>query len=72
MPRTWGEYPTSLQREGRAIPTGLAVQQLGDTEIEQLDDAVSGHQDIRGLQIPVHDQMSVGVPDGREHLKEES
>jgi hypothetical protein len=38
-----------------------AGEQLGDAEIEQLGPAVGGHQDVRRLEIPVNDQVLVGV-----------
>ena len=40
---------------------GIALDQLGDTEIEQFDAAVPLDQDIRRLEIPVHDQVGMSV-----------
>ena len=48
-------------------------QQLGDAEIEQTDLAFTGHQDIRRLQVTVHDPVVMGVldraQDGQEQLQ---
>ena len=33
--------------------------ELGDAEVEQLRRPVGGHQDVAGLDVPVHDQVAV-------------
>ncbi len=38
-------------------------EQLGDPEIEQLHLAVGRHQDVAGLEIPVHDEILMGELD---------
>jgi hypothetical protein len=48
--------------DGQRVAAGLAlVQQFGDAEIQQFGHAGRGHQDVRGLQIPMHDEILVGV-----------
>ena len=39
------------------------VEQLGDTEIQQLGVAFGGHQDVGGLEVAVDDQVLVRVLD---------
>ncbi len=57
-------------QRGRLV-AGLALEQLGDAEIEQLHLAVRGHQDVRGLEVAVHDQVGVRVGDRRQHVEEQ-
>ena len=39
----------------------IGVEELGDAEIEQLDDAVVGHQDVRRFEVAVHHELTVGM-----------
>ena len=48
----------------------VRVEQLGDAEVEQLHLAGLGDEDVRRLQIPVHDQVRVGVLDGLADLEQ--
>jgi hypothetical protein len=48
-----------------AIPIAIAGQQLGDAEVEQLDLARRGHQDVGRLEVAVHHQAAVGAVDRR-------
>ena len=50
--------------EQRRLAQQLGLEELGDAEIEELRGAVGRHQDIRGLEVPVHDEVLVGVLDG--------
>ena len=40
---------------------------LGEAEVEDLDVAVAGHEDVVGLQVPMHDTLAVG---GGESLRD--
>jgi hypothetical protein len=57
-----------LGREG-AVPgergalVGVA-EQFGDAEVEEARGAVAGHEDVRGLQVPVDDHVGVRVAHG--------
>ena len=52
-----------LGHRGRHI--GVRIEQLSDSEIEQLGMAIAGHQNVGRLQIPVDNQVAVGIADGR-------
>ena len=47
------------------------LEQPGDAEVEQLHLAGVSNQDVRRLEIPVHDQPGVRVRDGPRHLQEQ-
>ena len=47
------------------------LEQCGDTEVEELRLAVSRHEDVRRLEVPVHDQVLVGVVDRPAHGPEQ-
>jgi hypothetical protein len=49
----------------------FTLEELGDAEVEQLDLAVGAHQHVRGLQVPVHDQVRVCVRDRGRHVEEQ-
>ena len=44
---------------------------LRDAEVEELHGAVSGHEDVRRLQVTVHDHLTVRILDRFAHLAEE-
>ena len=50
-------------RLGHAFALSDGVHQLRDPEVEKLRVAVTGHEDVAGLQVPVRDQLAVGVGD---------
>ena len=50
----------------------LSLEQLCDAEVEQLDFAVVADEHVRRLDVPVHDQVGVGVGDGREYVEEQA
>ena len=41
---------------------GVDLEELGDAEIEQLDDDIGGREDVERIEVAVHDPVSVGVP----------
>src|SRR5450759_888277 len=43
----------------------VRYEQLGDTEIEQLDVTLLGDQDVGGLDVAMNDQVLMGVLHGR-------
>src|SRR5579863_1765788 len=48
--------------DGERVVTGLAiVQQFGDAEIKQFGHSGRRHQDVRGFEIPMHDEVLMGV-----------
>src|SRR6185437_8001877 len=49
----------------------IAAEQLRNSEIEQLDRAVAGYEDVGRLDVPMHDQMAVGVRHGRQHREKQ-
>ena len=62
------------QQRGRILPRGRALagaDELGDPEIEQRRHALGRHQDVAGLQVPVDDEVLVGVLHRRADLPEE-
>ena len=50
----------------------MVVQQLGDTEIEQLDRAIARDQNVRRFQVAMDDPLRMSVRDGREHVEEQA
>src|SRR4051794_16904927 len=55
-----------------ALGERVVVQDLGDTEVEQLGDSSAGHQDVAGLDIPMHHPVLVRVPDRVANLREQA
>ncbi len=51
-------------QEARERVAGRAREQLGHAEVAHLQDSVRRHQDVRGLQIAVHDSLAMGVMNG--------
>jgi hypothetical protein len=66
----WRRIARRQRTESGAGRIAVFVKQLGNTEVKQLGLALRGHQDVRGLDITVHDQRMVcgfdGTADGRE------
>ena len=54
-----------------AVAAVAIDQQGGDAEVEQLHPAGAVDEDVRRLQVAVHDQVGVGVGDGIGHLQDE-
>ena len=50
----------------------VTVQQLGDSEIEQLGNAVRGHEDVSRLDVAVHDQVLMRVLHRVAHVAEQT
>ena len=66
-----------LRRQRRAgLPRqprhAVVFDQLGDAEVEQLDLSVGGHEDVRGLEVAMHDQVGMRVGHGRQHVEEQA
>src|SRR5690606_37555581 len=49
----------------------LDIERLRDAEIEQFHLAVGGHQDVGRLDVPMHDQMAMGMGDRAANLDEQ-
>ena len=49
------------------LPCLAVVQKFCNAEIQQFGYAGRRHQNIRGLQVPMHDEVLVGVMDGGAH-----
>src|SRR5690606_32163037 len=50
----------------------LLIHQLGNAEVEQLDAAFRGDEDVGGFQITMDDQVLVGVLDGFTDLNKQA
>ena len=50
----------------------LIVEQLRDTEVEELDHTLARDKDVGGLDIPVHDQMTVRMSHRGQDIKEQA
>ena len=62
-----------LPRQGRRLAHARAVfEQLRDAEVEELDLAVLRDEDVRRLDVPVDDEVRMGVRDGGADVEEES
>jgi len=61
------------QRHRRQLrqPRALRIEQFGYPEIQQFHGAVFAHQNVRGFQIAMHDEMTVGVRHRLTHLDEQ-
>jgi hypothetical protein len=68
----WRHRPDAGARPRRAEPLRRVVDQLGDPEVEQLDLALVGDQDVARLQVPVHHQVAVRVLHRPAHAGEEA
>jgi hypothetical protein len=62
--------PTRLLGQRRGPATEL--DQRRNAEIQQPHLAIAGDQDVRRLQVPMHDEPAVGVGDGAGHLEEQA
>jgi hypothetical protein len=59
------------QRAGRVGPR-VALEQLGDAEVEQLDAAVARDEHVARLDVAMHDEVAVRMRDGGQHLHEQA
>ena len=50
----------------------LGLQNLGDSEIQQLGCAVRRHQDVARFQVAMHDQVLMHILHRRAHLTEQA
>ena len=53
-------------------PWRIALDQLGDAEVEELDAPLLADEDVRRLDVAMDDQTGVGVGDGIEHVEEQA
>jgi hypothetical protein len=66
------ECVASELRERRAVRgLGAIVEELRDAEVDELHLPVLRHEDVRGLQVAVQDELRVRVGHGLEHGEEE-
>src|SRR5260370_20529192 len=65
----WCSVDTDLC--GPCFTAGRLSKQFSDPEVQQLDLAIRRDQDVRWLEIPMHDQLAVCVLHGGEHLQHE-
>jgi hypothetical protein len=49
----------------------IALEQLGNPEVEQLDLAADADEHVGRLDVAVHDQVGVCVGDGLEHVEKQ-
>ena len=47
------------------------MQDLGNTEVQQLWRAITGHQNIRGLDVSVNNSVTMRISDRGAHLPKE-
>jgi hypothetical protein len=64
-----GRSQRAPQRAGLVLIRG--IRQLGDAEVEQSGLAARGDEDVRRLEIAMHDAPCVGIRDGIEHREEQ-
>ena len=60
-----------MQRQRTAVRLFGRIEELRDTEVEQLHLPVVRHQDVGRLEVPVHDEIAVRVLDGLGHHEKE-
>src|SRR5262249_3443524 len=53
-------------------PFAVPLEQLGDAEVEQLDEPVVAHEDVGGLDVAVDDQVRVCMNDRVENVEKET
>ena len=68
----WRHRRSRLVRQDGQRGLGVVLNQLGDAEVEQLDLSCRRHEDVRRLQVAVHDQVGVGVRDRRLDVEKEA
>lgn len=56
---------------GRGQAGRQVVERLRDPEVQQLDLAINGDQDVRGLEVPVQDQRTMRMVDRLDHVEEQ-
>ena len=58
-----GVIACSVVSVGAGVASASGIQQFGDAEIQQLDDALFGHQDVLRLEVAMDHQVLVRVVD---------
>ncbi len=66
-----GQRAPGFSRERGPLVLAIALEQLGDAEVEQLDLALGGDQDVRRLEIAMDDQVGVRMGHRVEHLEDQ-
>src|SRR5690625_151213 len=68
-----GQEPEPGPGRGRGVFGSGGVEELGYPEVEEFYGAIVGHENVRRLEVAVHDQVPVRVadrlPDGHEELE---
>src|SRR5262249_15645582 len=57
----WSESASTLGSNRGCAGTVFSFQKLGNAEIQKLDLLVASHKHIRGLDVPMHDQIAVSM-----------
>ena len=65
-----GTFRRDHPNEGR-FGRRVGLEHLRDAEVQQFRDAVAGHEDVRRLDVAVHDQMLVRVVHRQAHTPEQ-
>ena len=64
---------SALASAGSAVPDcGVALEQLGDTEVEQLDLTSDADEHVGRLEVAVNNQVGMRVRDRLQHIEEET
>src|SRR5215471_18340311 len=67
-----GHGANAVNREGRSLLCRtLCFEQLGNAEVQKLYLAVMANQNVRRLQVPMHDQVRVRFRNCAQHIKKE-
>ena len=71
-----GRHRSAAETGERRVGAGpvlrcLLMEDLGDTEVEQLDLSVGRHHRVRGLQVAMHDEILVRILNGVAHRGEQ-
>ncbi len=65
-------HPHARPRQRLCIRRLVLEQDLGDTEIEQLHRPLAGDEDVRRLEVAVHDEVAMRVANRVTHVEEQS
>src|SRR4051812_38743267 len=63
------ERPAAEVCEGRGVAAGVSLEQLRDTEIQQLYTPIGSDENVRGFDVAMNDQIRVRMSDRGEHLQ---
>ncbi len=62
-------YASPEPRQLGCVALGVALQQLGDAKVQELDAPVACHENVRRFQIAMRDESSMRVADCVEDLQ---